>query len=121
AQSRREEGRRLHHQYLRSGRQQREAGREVGANLVFALSDNVSDNTMRAITRIAPTDMDTAVKVPLSERINLRMIVFIGVIGFLVGYPIYVLIDAQVSGGVKNAANGYKLVDLKAMSTFEFD
>jgi hypothetical protein len=64
---------------------------------------------------------NTAVKVPLSERINLRMIVFIGVIGFLVGYPIYILIDAQVSGGVKNAANGYKLVDLKAMSTFEFD
>ena len=65
--------------------------------------------------------METAVKVPLGERVNLRMLVFIAVIGFLVGYPIYILIDAQMSGGVKNAANGYKLVDLKAMSTFEFD
>ena len=65
--------------------------------------------------------METAVKVPLGERVNLRMLVFIAVIGFLVGYPIYILIDAQMSGGVKNAANGYKLVDLKAMSSFELD
>src|SRR5437773_7279709 len=63
----------------------------------------------------------SAIKVPLGERINIRMVVFIAVIGFLVGYPIYVLIDAQLSGGIKNAAGGYKLVDLKAMSTFELD
>jgi hypothetical protein len=67
------------------------------------------------------TTTQPAIKVPLSERINLRVVVFVGVVVFLVGYPIYVLIDAQVSGGVKNAAGGFKLVDLKAMSTFEFD
>src|SRR5688572_17199334 len=63
----------------------------------------------------------SAVKVPLSERINLRMIAFIAIIGVLVGYPVYVMIDAQVSGGIKSAAGGYKQVDLKAMSTFTFD
>ena len=39
---------------------------------------------------------NTVAKVPLSERFNIRMIAFIGVIGFLIGYPIYVLIDAQI-------------------------
>ena len=62
-----------------------------------------------------------AAKVPLRERINFRMLAFIGIIAVLVGYPVYVLIDAQMSGGIKNAGNGYKLVDLKAMSSFEFD
>jgi hypothetical protein len=62
-----------------------------------------------------------AVKVPWSERINFRMLALIAVIGVLVGYPVYVLIDTQVSGGIKAAANGYKEVNLKAMSTFEFD
>lgn len=51
----------------------------------------------------------------------LRMYIFLGVIITLVGYPIYVMIDQQVSGGIKDAGGGYKLVDLKAMSTFEFD
>jgi hypothetical protein len=62
-----------------------------------------------------------AVKAPLSERINLRMVFFIGFIALLVGYPIYVMVDMQVSGGVKQLAGGYKYVDLKAMSTFAFD
>src|SRR4051794_32598742 len=60
-------------------------------------------------------------KVPLSERFNLRMIVFIGVIGFLVGYPTYVLIDAQLNHGIKSVAGGYKQVDLKALGNFQFD
>jgi hypothetical protein len=60
-------------------------------------------------------------KIPLRERINFRMVLFIGLIALLVGYPIYVLIDAQVSGGIHAAAGGYTEVDLKAMSTFQFD
>ncbi|HYO10157.1 MAG TPA: hypothetical protein VER17_14400 [Tepidisphaeraceae bacterium] len=60
-------------------------------------------------------------KVPLSERINLRIVTFIAVIGLIVGYPVYVLVDTQVSGGIKQAAGGYKDVNLKAMSTFTFD
>jgi hypothetical protein len=64
---------------------------------------------------------NSAVKIPFSERFNLRMILFITVIGFLVGYPIYVLIDAQVSHGIKTVAGGYKEVNLKAMGNFVFD
>ena len=64
---------------------------------------------------------ETAVKIPLSERFNFRMVVFVAVIVFLVGYPIYVLIDAQLSGGIKNVAGGYKQVDLKALGNFVFD
>ncbi len=60
-------------------------------------------------------------RIPLSQRINLRMIVFIGVIVMLVGYPVYTLIDAQLTGGIKDIGGGYKLVDLKAMSTYTFD
>lgn len=65
--------------------------------------------------------MDIAAKIPLSQRINLRMVAFITIITLIFGYPVYVLIDAQVSGGIKNAGGGYKAVDLKAMSTFTFD
>lgn len=65
--------------------------------------------------------MDAAAKVPLSERINVRMIGFIAVIAILVGYPVYIMIDQQLSGGIKQAAGGYKDVNLKAMSTFTFD
>jgi hypothetical protein len=62
-----------------------------------------------------------AAKVPLSERINLRMVAFVAIIAVLIGYPLWVMIDAQVSGGIKSVAGGYKQVDLKAMSTFTFD
>lgn len=60
-------------------------------------------------------------KLPLRQRVNLRLIVFFAAIALVIGYPIYVLIDAQVSGGIKDVGDGYKQVDLKAMSTFEFD
>ena len=60
-------------------------------------------------------------KVPLRERFNLRMIFFIGFVALLIGYPVYVMIDMQVTGGVKQLSSGYTEVDLKAMSTFGFD
>jgi hypothetical protein len=60
-------------------------------------------------------------KVPLGERISLRMIAFIAFIALLVGYPVYVMVDMQVSGGIKPLAGGYTYVDLKAMSTYSFD
>src|SRR5215218_8793498 len=62
-----------------------------------------------------------AAKVPLGQRFNFRIIAFIGIIAVLVGYPLWVLVDQQLSGGIKQAAGGYKDVNLKAMSTFEFD
>src|SRR4030095_7303818 len=39
----------------------------------------------------------------------------------LVGYPIWVMVEQQVTGGIKQADGGYKDVNLKAMSTFTFD
>ena len=53
--------------------------------------------------------MDQAVKVPLSERINFRLVAFIAVIALLVGYPVYVMVDQQVSGAV-SAARGKRHV-----------
>src|SRR5215203_5575317 len=65
--------------------------------------------------------MDTAVKLPLSERINLRLIVFFAVIGLMIGYPVYWFVHEQITGGISDAGGGYKEIELKAMSTFAFD
>lgn len=60
-------------------------------------------------------------KPPLWERINWRMVFFIGFVVLLVGYPVYIMVDMQVTGGVKQLEGGYTYVDLKSMSTFTFD
>ena len=66
--------------------------------------------------------MDAATtRLPLSRRINFRMLALIGVLATLVGYPVSVLIDFQLNGGIKTVAGGYKLIDLKAMGSFDFD
>ena len=67
--------------------------------------------------------MDTTAPVhtPLSERINVRMIVFAALLFLLIGVPTYWYLDAAISGGVKDVGGGYKEVDLKAMSNFLFD
>jgi hypothetical protein len=62
-----------------------------------------------------------AYRPPIWQRINLRMIVFVMVAMSLVAYPVYVYLDSMLSGGIKTVADGYKAVDLKAMSMFEFD
>ena len=62
-----------------------------------------------------------APRAPLYQRISLRMIVFGGLVLMLVGFPMYWYLDSAISGGVKDIGGGYKLVDLKAMSTFSFD
>jgi len=64
--------------------------------------------------------MESAVKVPLSERINFRMIIFAAVVLALVGAPVYIYLDSRLSGGIKNHGD-YLEVDLKAMSNFPFD
>jgi hypothetical protein len=60
------------------------------------------------------------IKVPLSQRINLRMILFFAVIALLIGYPVYIYVDSAVSGGIKSYGN-YSEVDLKSMGNFPFD
>lgn len=62
----------------------------------------------------------TTPKIPLSQRINFRVIIFAAVVLFIVGYPAWVYIDSEMSGGIHDRGS-YKEVDLKSMSTFAFD
>lgn len=59
-------------------------------------------------------------KVPLSERINIRMIIFASVVLLLIGTPVYIYLDSVLSGGIHHEGN-LDVVDLKAMSNFPFD
>lgn len=54
------------------------------------------------------------------SRISPRMVLFALVVGLLVGFPAYVFLHEKLTGGVVNRGDYYE-VDLKAMSTFEFD
>src|SRR5206468_4272139 len=65
--------------------------------------------------------MESIVKVPFSQRINFRIIFFAAVVLLIIGYPVYQLLEAQITGGVRSAGNGYLQVDLKALGFFEFD
>lgn len=53
-------------------------------------------------------------------QFNPRLIAFAAVILVVVGYPLYLYIDSEVTGGIKQRGD-YAEVDLKAMSLFEFD
>src|SRR5689334_16115364 len=65
--------------------------------------------------------LSTPHRVPLSQRLNWRMLIFFLVIGTMIGYPLYQFIHESITGGITNAGNGYTHVELKAMSTFSFD
>lgn len=60
-------------------------------------------------------------KVPITERINFRLTLFLVVMAAVIGYPVYVYLDSVLSGGIKEMPGGVKKVDLKAMSSFVFD
>ncbi len=60
------------------------------------------------------------VKVPLSERINLRIVVFALVMLAVIGYPIYLFVKEDITGGIIDRGS-YKEVNLQAMSVFPFD
>jgi hypothetical protein len=72
-------------------------------------------------TAPAPAPLRYDYKEPWTRKINFRMLAFAGVLLLLIGYPVYVYFDSVISGGIKDAGNGYKEVDLKAMSVFPFD
>ncbi|CAN5551100.1 hypothetical protein BH09PLA1_BH09PLA1_31060 [soil metagenome] len=54
-------------------------------------------------------------------RITPQMIVFALLILGIFGGLGYVYLDSAISGGIKDIGNGFKQVDLKAMSTFSLD
>src|SRR3982751_4868755 len=72
------------------------------------------------MSTLTQTPSAAAYKPPLSQRINFRMIIFVGVILCLVGAPAYIYFDSIISGGVHNRGD-YLEVDLKAISNFPFD
>jgi hypothetical protein len=49
------------------------------------------------------------------------MIIFAAVVIVLVGFPMYVYLESAITGGIKDVGNGFKEVDLKAMSNFPLD
>jgi hypothetical protein len=63
----------------------------------------------------------TAPKSPPRFQFNPRLIAFAAVILLVVGYPLYIYVDSELSGGIKHHGDGYTEVDLKAMSLFDFD
>jgi hypothetical protein len=63
----------------------------------------------------------TPVKIPLRERLNFRFIIFAAVMLLIVGYPVFLYLQSELTGGIQDAGNGYKQIDLKAMSSFDFD
>jgi hypothetical protein len=67
--------------------------------------------------------MTTTTKIPgqsLLHRVPPRMIIFALVAGLLLGFPAYVFLHEKLTGGIVDHGD-YVEVDLKAMSTFEFD
>jgi hypothetical protein len=60
-------------------------------------------------------------KVSFFRRFNARMIIFGVVMMLPVGYIVYDFLESVITGGIKDIGNGYKLVDLKAMSNFPLD
>jgi hypothetical protein len=63
----------------------------------------------------------TATKPASRFSINPRLIAFAAVMLLVVGYPLYIYIESEITHGVKQRGDGYTEVDLKAMSLFEFD
>ncbi len=47
---------------------------------------------------------------PLSERINLRMVAFGLIVLALLAFPIYWYLSVALTGGIRDAGNGYKEV-----------
>ena len=62
----------------------------------------------------------TAMKVPWSQRINFRLVLFIGLVAGVVGWVMWQFVQVQLTGGIIDKG-GYMEVDLKAMSSFEMD
>ncbi len=55
---------------------------------------------------------------PPARGINVRIVLFIGIILCVVGFPIYHLVRQNLSGGITNHGD-YLAVDLKALGFFE--
>ncbi len=59
--------------------------------------------------------------IPLAQRVNVRMVVFAAIVLALLAFPIYWYLSVALTGGIRDAGNGYKEVELMSMVTFPFD
>src|SRR5882762_8316479 len=59
-------------------------------------------------------------RIRASERINFRVIIFAGVLLFLLGWPVYAFLSETLTRGIHDRGS-YKEVDLKAMGFFRID
>ena len=88
-----------------------------------ALTDKTSSAAPAASARPIPYRpvQRPPAKLPLSQRINMRMLIFGLVMLLPIGYIVYDFLDSVITGGIKDIGGGYKLIDLKAMSNFPLD
>lgn len=64
--------------------------------------------------------METAITPPLRQRVNFRLLAFLGLVSLPFLYFGYVFVDQAVTGGIRSHGN-YSEVDLKSMGNFAFD
>lgn len=64
--------------------------------------------------------MDVATKVPLSQRINFRVLIFLAAVITPVAFVLFQFLQIQMTGGIIDRGQ-YKEVDLKTISSFEMD
>ncbi len=57
---------------------------------------------------------------PRSGSINLRMVIFIIIVAFLLGAPVYIFVRETITGGVVQEGDALR-VDLKALGNFPID
>lgn len=69
--------------------------------------------------------MDYAISPPIERRVNTRfistLVVFGVMLAVLIGWPAYIYFHELASRGIEMGANGVAKVDLKAISSFEFN
>jgi hypothetical protein len=61
------------------------------------------------------------VKRRLSKRINFRLLGFSAFVLLLIGYPMYIYLHEELTGGIVKVQGKPTQVDLRAMSLFNFD
>lgn len=66
-------------------------------------------------------DYDANRRASRASWLNVRVILFVLVIGAIAGAPLYVYLKSTLTKGITAGPDGYLTVDLKAMSTFPFD
>ena len=57
----------------------------------------------------------------LAERLNLRVLLFLGIVLLPIAGLAYVYFESATSDGIRQGADGYLHVDLQKMSSFAFD